>query len=534
MAEIQVNLAGLDKIVNPIYYPFFRHTGRFAVLYGGSGSGKSWAIAQKIIKRIVTEDGHNILCVRKFGNTIAKSQFPLLRETIRAWGWWDQFKINEAAGKEKIVCKFNGNQIIFSGLDEVEKLKSIYNISSVWIEEANEISIEDFRELNRRLRGYKGFNVATGKRKYMQFMISFNPVSSLHWLKGHFFDKEQGVTTRIWSGYKDDADEKVKVFGSKTLTIHSTYKDNKFIDAEYAEEMEKLKEDSEYEYNVYALGLWGIVGGIYFDGAKLTARIEQVRKKMPLRVGYFEYHYNDKQMIEINEKHPLVFVDDPKGYIKVYESPLNGYPYVLGGDTAGEGSDWNVGQVINNISGSQAATLRVNFDEDLYARQMYCFGIYYNTALIGIETNFSTHPTKELERLQYPNLYVRKQSPDAFTEKLSDRYGFNTNKATRPVILGQLRTIVRESPELINDLDTLNEMTTFIINEKGKPVAADSFHDDTIMALAITYGIRDQQTFEMAAKPKDKPKGFYTRDELEDMGYSRYEIDEILDGMRPY
>ena len=70
------------------------------------------------------------------------------------------------------------------------------------------------------------------------------------------------------------------------------------------------------------------------------------------------------------------------------------YPYVIGGDTAGEGSDYFIGQVLDNTSGKQVAILRHQYDEDLYARQMYCLGQYYNFALLGIETNFSTFPQK--------------------------------------------------------------------------------------------------------------------------------------------
>ena len=69
------------------------------------------------------------------------------------------------------------------------------------------------------------------------------------------------------------------------------------------------------------------------------------------------------------------------------------YPYVIGGDTAGDGSDF-LGQVLDNTDGMQVAKLKHQFDEDLYARQMFCLGKYYNYALLVIETNFSTYPCK--------------------------------------------------------------------------------------------------------------------------------------------
>lgn len=524
ITKLNINLKNLVKMVNPIYFPFFKHRGRFAVLYGGSGSGKSWAVAQKIIYRILTEDKHNILCVRNTGNSISKSQFPLLVGTIRDWKLSDHFTINKAAGKEKITFKPNNNQIIFSGLDDVEKLKSIYNISSVWIEEASEILPEDFRELNRRLRGYYGTN-QTGKAKYMQIMLSFNPVSELNWLKSRFFDDTHD-TLIINSTADAKATQDVRY---NTLIIHSTYKDNKYIDDVYAREMEELKKYDEDEYNIYALGMWGVPGGTYFDKKAISNRIKEVMQQKPLKIGYFEYEYKNEKIVDSSIK----WIDDRQGYIKLYEEAEEGCHYVGAGDTAGEGSDYNIGYFTNNITKQDVAVLRLNYDEDLYARQMYCLGRYYNNALVGIEINFSTHPNKELERLGYYNLYTREESPDKLTHRIMARYGFQTNKLTRPLALSMLRTEVREHISRIKDLDLLREMTTFIKNEKGRPEAAAGQHDDLIMARAINCYIASQQKDIRDIKSKEL-KGYYTRSELEDKGYSKRQIDEMLQDMKPW
>jgi len=484
-------------MIPPIYYPAFKYKGRFLVLYGGSGSGKSYFAADKIIVRALKEDKHNILCVRDTGKSVTKSQFPLLEGEIKRWGLYDHFTVNRSMGNERIICKPNGNQIIFSGLDDVEKLKSIYDISSIWIEEANEVQPEDFRELNRRLRGYQGKN-RDGSPKYMQIILSFNPVSELSWLKTRFFDEIDDTLilygTDQVKAFHGDAND----YG--TFVTHSTYKDNPFIDAAYAKEMEDLKKYDESEYNIYALGLWGIPGGTYFDKANIAQRIKDLRGKPPLKQGYFEYEYTNEKIVDDSIK----WVEDAGGYIRIYEEPQYGYPYVGGGDTAGEGSDWNTGAFTNNVTEADVAFLRINFDEDLYARQMYCLGKYYNDAMLGIEANFSTHPVKELTRLEYPHQYVREESPDNFTGKLVKRFGFNTNKLTRPLALGMLRTLVREHPERLLDIDTLEEMTVFVKNEKGRPEAAQGQHDDCIMARAINCYISSQQTIKI--KPMTETK----------------------------
>lgn len=490
MANVTIDLSSLTEMVNPIYWPAFRSTARFLILYGGSGSGKSWAAAQKLLVRALGEDNHRILCVRNTASSISKSQFPQLTDLISDWGLSEHFKINRAAGQERITCLLNGNEFIFSGLDDVEKLKSITGITSLWIEEASEVSIEDFRELNRRLRGYRGRN-ASGSRKYMQIILSFNPISALHWLKGYFFDTK-----------RDNA-----------LIIHSTYKDNKFIEPEYGQELEQLAIDSPYEYDVYALGRWGIVGGTYFNGQRVAERYDEIKSVQPVRQGYYEYREQLDGLTDIQ------WIDDDSGPIRIYREPQPGHPYVIGGDTAGDGSDYNVGQGISNMSGEQVFTIRQQHDEDRFAKQLYCLGYEYNTALIGVENNFSTHPTKTLERLRYPKLYVREQAPDAFTGKLTEKFGFLTHRANRMDMLGVLRVIVREHVQLINDVDTLSEMTTFVINEKGRPEAASGHHDDCIMSLAIAHAIRDQQrrtiatdVFDISNLPQDLQDDYYSAD----------------------
>jgi phage terminase large subunit len=174
----------------------------------------------------------------------------------------------------------------------------------------------------------------------------------------------------------------------------------------------------------------------------------------------------------------------------------------------GEGSDNFTGHVLNNVTGKQVAVLKQEFDEISYTRQMYCLGMYYNKALIGIESNYTTYPIQELERLKYPKLYIREKE-DTYTGKHNKSYGFKTTQISRPRILGQLQTIFKEEIELIVDTDTLKEGLTFIKNEKGRPEAQVGYHDDLIMALAIAYDIRTQQDMKAKSVQKEKIDNMY-------------------------
>lgn len=224
-------------------------------------------------------------------------------------------------------------------------------------------------------------------------------------------------------------------------------------------------------------------GNSVFNKKAVTERLAQSPR--PLKRGYFDYDVHAGRITNIN------WVDDERGYIKIYAEPKKGYPYVIGGDTAGEGSDSFVGQVLNNISGEQAAVLTQKTDEDLYAEQMYCLGKYYNDALIGIEANFSSYPIKHLAELGYPSQYVR-EVEDSITKKIRHAYGFKTTSLTRPVILSELIRLMRDNLHLISDTDTLSEFLTFVRNAVGRMEAEQGAHDDHVMALAIAYYIRPQ------------------------------------------
>lgn len=249
-------------------------------------------------------------------------------------------------------------------------------------------------------------------------------------------------------------------------------------------------------------------GNSYFNNEVVNARLEQVKK--PLKKGFFKYKYNGLTISDIE------WVDDEFGYINIYKDVDNYTPYVIGGDTSGDGSDFFIGQVLDNTNGEQVAVLRHQFDEDLYARQMYCLGMYYNSALLGVESNFSTFPIKELLRIGYPKtkMYVREVA-DTFTGRLQEKFGFRTTTITRPAMLAELAKIVRENPESINDRTTLLEMLTFVKNERGKAEAITGYHDDTIMALAIAHAIRGQQSYEKSERivSKIKKNAFYWADD---------------------
>lgn len=253
-------------------------------------------------------------------------------------------------------------------------------------------------------------------------------------------------------------------------------------------------------------------GSCVFNEVEIAARRGEVRN-VPCIHGEFQFDYDDtKARDKITN---IRFVEGGRGLVRMYHKPEDGVPYVIGGDTAGTGSDSFVGQVLDNRTGVQCAVLQHSQDETLYTRQMYCLGKYYNDALIGIETNYSTYPQKELERLGYARFYVRERT-DTFTGRTMQAFGFETNVRTRPLIIDNLKAICQKELDLIGDYETLGEMLTFVYDDNFRPAAQTGEHDDLVMALAIAYYIRGQQVTMSKEERMKLRKAVWTKDMWED------------------
>ena len=276
-------------------------------------------------------------------------------------------------------------------------------------------------------------------------------------------------------------------------------------------------------------------GRNYFNTEIVARRLdalEEAYTELEIKKGYFTYQYGTSQWTgeKVILDDSIAFVEDKElGYINIYSDDISpSEPFTLGADTAGDGSDWNTGHVLDTNQ-RQVATIRLQKDEDLFADQLYCLGLMYNEALIAVEINFSTYVVNTLKHREYPNIYIRESQPDSISNVMTQKYGFATTKATRPVLLGELKTLVRDRVGCINDIETLREMLTFIINEKSKPEAMAGEHDDLIMAYGIALYAQEQQLDELYIPP-DKLEGYYTDTELEDMGYTAYEIQRYHEG----
>lgn len=223
---------------NSAFYPYIRdYDHRFEIYYGGAGSGKSHFIAQKIIAKALVYD-RNVLIMRKVGATLKDSVWQLVLDTLSGLGLLQYCSINKSTFTIELP---SGSTLLFKGMDDSEKIKSITGITDIWCEEATEFSEEDIEQLNLRLRA---------RAEALQMFFSFNPVSKANWVYRRWFAKGAEITT-------------------DTVIHQSTYKDNRFLPADYVATIEKMAKTNPTYYRIYALGEFASLDKLVFSNWKV-------------------------------------------------------------------------------------------------------------------------------------------------------------------------------------------------------------------------------------------------------------------------
>ena len=219
----------VDIEINKAYLPYlFSYKNRIEVYYGGAGSGKSIFVAQKIVLKAL-KGKRKILVVRKVARTQKESCFAVICKILESIKLLNICKINKTTLD---ITLPNGSIILFKGMDDSEKIKSIADITDIWCEEATELTLDDFSQLNLRLRALN---------PNLQIFLSFNPVSKANWCYKYFFERE-----------------------TKAFVLHTTYKDNNFLPKDYRKEIEDYKNTNPAYYKIYCLGEFATLDKLIF------------------------------------------------------------------------------------------------------------------------------------------------------------------------------------------------------------------------------------------------------------------------------
>lgn len=266
---IKLNIKPSKVFNRHIYDHLFDYDTFTEVHYGGASSGKSHGVFQKIVIKALKDwkKPRKILVLRKVGATVRDSVFADVQATLSYFGILNMCKVNMSAFRIELP---NGAELIFKGMDNSEKIKSIKGISDVVMEEASEFTLDDYTQLTLRLRDKA--------HKQKQIYLIFNPVSKANWVYNAFFVKKP----------------------KNTVVYQTTYKDNRFLDALTRENIEELANRNEAYYKIYALGEFATLDKLVFP--KYT---KALLNKDDLRqiTSYFGLDYG--------------FINDPSAFMHV-------------------------------------------------------------------------------------------------------------------------------------------------------------------------------------------------------------------------
>lgn len=198
--------------------------------------------------------------------------------------------------------------------------------------------------------------------------------------------------------------------------------------------------------------------------------------------------------------------EEGTGGLTIYRPPLKGHNYICGADpSGGVGRDWSVASVWDRedlVCVAEFASNRV--DPDFFGAEICLpLGIYYNGALMVVESNNHGGTVLSQLRGRYPNLYVR-QNWNVIDHKIVEEYGFRTDTRSRPRILDSLARCLRENT-WTPTLRQLEELKTFVMKENEKIEAMEGYFDDAVMAAGIAMAVHFEQP--VANYP---PKSFFT------------------------
>ena len=295
MAAVEIDKA----IFNDVYLPYLNEMARTQIFYGGSASGKSVFVCQRAVYDVM-RGGRNYLMCRQVARTINRSIFNEIVKVITDWGVQSLFTVNKS--DFTITCA-NLFQILFVGLDDVEKLKSITPkrgaITDVVVDEATETDRATVKQLFKRQRGG---DPATPKR----LTLSFNPILKSHWIYKDYFGTINLTDTQT-------------EYRSPALSIlKTTYRDNRFLtDADRAD----LENETDPYYKaVYTDGAWGVLGNVIFKNWRVEDLSVMLEEFTNARNGLdFGFSSDPAAVVKTHydTKHKTIYV-----YGEVYERGL--------------------------------------------------------------------------------------------------------------------------------------------------------------------------------------------------------------------
>lgn len=231
---------------------------------GGRGSTKSSFFGGICIPLLIMNyPNTHAVCFRKIGNTIQTSIYAQVVWGIYKLGVESLFHIPKTYSSP-IVYKPTGQRIMFMGMDDPNKVKSIKipfgYIAITWFEELDQFAGEaELRKVTQ--------STMRGGQLYWDFRTFNPPISKMNW-------------ANLYA-------EECEIKGGNTLVVRNTYLDvpEEWLGHQFIEEAEDLKEKNERAYTHEYLGVATGTGGDVFPNVEdmdMSRLVETSRGEVPL------------------------------------------------------------------------------------------------------------------------------------------------------------------------------------------------------------------------------------------------------------
>ena len=314
----------ITKMVSPRFDNFlFDWDYETQLLVGGYGSGKSYHVALKLILKCF-EEKRKVLVVREVYETHKESTFDLFKEILTDMDMLDVKSKNRTTSRKVLMwlspIQFefpNGSRIIFKGMDDPQKMKSINDVSIVWLEECSEVKFEGYKELRGRLRH---------PTLSMFFILSTNPVGKENWVYRHFFKRLNSDGKEV-TVVDDEELYKLRTMTHKGIYYHhSLPEDNPFLPEAYLKRLDEIKEYDIDLYRVARLGRFGVSGRrvlpqfkVAKDAKEFIAKVKAIPESMHFRgmdFG-FEDSYNALVKVAVDDATKTLYI-----YYEYYKNKM--------------------------------------------------------------------------------------------------------------------------------------------------------------------------------------------------------------------
>jgi hypothetical protein len=403
---------------------------------GGRGSGKTFSFC-KVLAYYGAVRKLRIVCGREIQLTITDSVFFELKNAIELCPYLtSQYEIGRSFIRSAI-----GTEFLFKGMrHNISEIKGLGQIDYFWIDEAEAVSEESWREL-----------IPTIRKDGSEIWATWNPKSP------------DSKVNQIFSNSEND--ELIKC-----VTVN--YTDNPWFPEKLERErLRSLELDDEDVYqHIWEGGFLINIGRPVFDKKHTAKALAECWSPIA------------RMVLEGNK-----FVERDKGELRVWELPRQDEQYFLGADVAGglAHGDWSCCNVLNS-KGQQVAQWHGKIAPDLFGEVCFWLGKMYNYGLLGIEVNFGDSAAIKCRDMGYPYMYVRKELDNAYTEdKQQSKLGWLTTSKSKRLIIDMMSAALREGTHGMACADTARECQTYIIDDKGGYNAQSGAHDDRILAYAI-------------------------------------------------